>query len=118
MTAAVFNIIFNALLVPRYAGMGAAIASVLAMFIGNAVALFISEKEWPIKLRYDIILSQIFIAITAVCGILWLHASGNPVWIAMLIAIISSIIILFFTIGIKGMVEIKKAIRYFLNEKN
>ena len=118
MVAAVLNIIFNALLVPAYAGMGAAIASAMAMFIGNVVLSFISEKVWPIRLQYGIILAQIFIAIAAVCGILWLYALSRPVWIVVLITIISPVIILSLTIGIKGIRGIKRLIKRGSNGKN
>lgn len=107
LLAAVLNVILNALLVPAYAGMGAAIASALAMFAGNAVLLFISEREWPTKPQYNIIMAQIFIAVMAVWGILRLYASGRQAWMAVFITIIASVTILFLTTS-----------KYFLNGKN
>ncbi len=116
--AAICNIGFNALLVPVYAGIGAAIASALAMLIGNIMLLFISEKVWPIKLQYNIILTQIFIAVIAVSGILWLYALSKPVWTVVLITIISPAIILSLTIGIKDIRGIKRLIKRGSNGKD
>lgn len=95
--AALSDIAFNALLVPLYAGMGAAIASALAMFIGNAVLLFISEKHWPIRLNYGIIAVQIFIAIISVCGILMVYSLNKPAWVVTFITVISAVAIVFLT---------------------
>lgn len=62
--AAVIGIIFNFLLVPQYAGVGAAIATVLTYAVYLVVAVFISEKLWSVNFEWIPIILKIVFGMT------------------------------------------------------
>jgi O-antigen/teichoic acid export membrane protein len=94
-SAALLNIGLNALLVPRFAGLGAAIGTSLSFFAWSVLTLMVSEKLWRVGYDYGIMLTQIGVGLVSCCLILILYeqeASTLSIWLTCLL----NILILFF----------------------
>ena len=73
---AVLNILFNALLVPRYGMMGAAIATVISSACMVAITIKINQKVYPVSYEYRRIghLSILFFAVVALSYIVHIES--------------------------------------------
>ena len=67
----VINILLNFLLVPKYGGMGAALATAVAYFFWNIISLVVSERYWRVGFPVALILGQIGLGSVAVALLTW-----------------------------------------------
>lgn len=81
--AALLNIVLDALFVPKYGSIGAAIATSFSFFIWNVLTLIVSERLWPVGYSFRIFGLQISIGVIACCTILLIYHKGIPVWNVM-----------------------------------
>ena len=92
--AALLNIVLNALLVPIYAGYGAAISTAFSFFIWNIIVLFISEKLWRIGYPIYIFIFQISIGVISSLLILTFYQKGFSLIYIVLITVFSTFILI------------------------
>lgn len=64
--ALVVNIVLNAFLVPYYAGIGAAIATVISFFVLVFVSLIFSERLWKVGFQVRLYIFQIIITLITI----------------------------------------------------
>ena len=83
--AALLNIGLDALLVPNYGGMGAALATSISFCVWNILTLIISERLWKVGYDYGILLAQVMIGVGACWLILILHNQDISLWSIRLI---------------------------------
>jgi len=62
----VVNIVLNAFLVPYYAGIGAAIATVISFFVLVFVSLIFSERLWKVGFQVRLYIFQIIITLITI----------------------------------------------------
>ena len=82
--SAIVAIIGYALLIPRWLGLGAAVATVLAFGVRYGSIYAFSQRLWPVRYRWGPVARQIAIAL-AVCGVgfgvprdkLWFSLAGH-----------------------------------------
>lgn len=68
MIAVFFGFFLNWLFVPKYGGIGAAIATVLTYLIWNTISLIVSERLWRVNFSWIVMVFQIF---TGIAFIAW-----------------------------------------------
>ncbi len=73
--AALVNVVLSICLVPRYGGLGAAVATLIAFAVWNLAALLVSERLWPVRYHYAAMAVQVAIGICS-CSLilLWYRA--------------------------------------------
>ena len=89
--AGVVNVILNAFLVPKYGGMGAAIATSLTFFIWIVVSAIVSERLWQVRFPFTIMAIQIGIGVLTV---FWLTIQHEDISILIQLSVITAVIIL------------------------
>jgi len=89
--AGVVNVILNAFLVPKYGGMGAAIATALTFFIWIVVSAIVSERLWQVRFPFTIMAIQIGIGVLTV---FWLTTQHEDINILIQLSVITAVIIL------------------------
>ncbi len=109
--AAISDIILNLLLVPRYGEMGAAIATSSAFGIWIILAVIISEKLWPVRHRFTILVSQVIIGIIGTYLILHCYYYQITPWVIWFITVVTVSILLMLTVSRKQLQLIKKGLR-------
>lgn len=97
--AVLSDIILNLLLVPRYGGVGAAIATSTSFGIWIILAVIISEKLWPVHHRYFLLSCQVITGIIGSFFILYCYHYEISNLVVLLIAIASIGILLTLTIS-------------------
>jgi O-antigen/teichoic acid export membrane protein len=91
---AVINVILQYILVPRYAGMGAALAIAITFLAWNLITLRLSHKLWPINYPWMILFSQLSFGIFSTGILIMFFKNGLGVWETSLFAVFSSAILL------------------------
>lgn len=79
-TAALLNFALNTLLVPKYGGMGAAIATSISFLVWNILTILISERLWAIGYAFRILALEIVIGGVGCFAILKLYEEGSSLW--------------------------------------
>lgn len=79
-TAALLNIGLDALLVPQYGGIGAAIATSCSFLIWNILTIWLSERLWHVGYNYWIFGLHLFIGITGSIIILHFYMQRYSLW--------------------------------------
>ena len=92
-TVSVRNIVLDALLVPKYGSVGAAMATSLSFLVWNILTLIVSERLWPVGYRIRTFGLQIGIGMTACFLILYMYEKGILLWRIALISFVSIIIL-------------------------
>ena len=92
-TVSVLNIVLDALLVPKYGSVGAAMATSLSFLVWNILTLIVSERLWPVGYRIRTFGLQIGIGMTACFLILYMYEKGILLWRIALISFVSIIIL-------------------------
>lgn len=87
--AALLNIALNALFVPQWGGVGAAIATSISFFVWNIIVLSVSKILWPIGYPLGILGFQVGIGVTASVSILLLFAHNQEVWKVCMVTIVA-----------------------------
>jgi len=92
--AAVVNLILNALLVPTYGPMGAAVATALSFALWNVMTVAVSEWLWPVGYANVVLTAQCAIGAAACAAILLLFADGAPAWQVALVTVTACSVVL------------------------
>jgi O-antigen/teichoic acid export membrane protein len=92
--AGLINIVLNFFLVPRFGGIGAAIATSFSFFVLVLIIIIISEKFWPVKYPLGIFALQIGVGITGCWRILYIYQNNLPANQAGIIGFIVSMILI------------------------
>jgi O-antigen/teichoic acid export membrane protein len=98
-TAVLCDIILNLLLVPRYGGVGAAIATSTSFGIWIILAVIISEKLWPVHHRFFLLSCQVITGIIGSYFILYCYHYQTPNLVVLLVAIVTIAILLTLTVS-------------------
>lgn len=77
MIAVFFGFFLNWLFVPKYGGIGAAIATVLTYLIWNTISLIVSERLWRVNFSWIVMGVQIFTGIAFIAWFVSSRASFN-----------------------------------------
>jgi O-antigen/teichoic acid export membrane protein len=80
--AGLVNIGLNFLWVPKYGGMGAALATSFSYFLWIVLAMIVSERLWPVHFPIFLMLCQVAAGATAVA---WLSLAHSSFWVNVLI---------------------------------
>lgn len=113
-TAAILNIALNALLVPKYGGAGAAMATSVSFLFWDILALYISEKLWKVGYSYFIMLIQIAIGVLSSVMILYIYNDHINYFYGFLI---SSTAMLLLSISAVSQTHIKKIYTHVFGSK-
>ena len=57
--AAILGLVLNYLLVPKYAGLGAAVATVVTYFVWIAATILVSQNLWKIDYQFNVMFAQV-----------------------------------------------------------
>ncbi len=96
--AALLNVALDAWLVPQFGNIGAAVATSTSFFVWNVLAIWISEKLWPIHYPLGILGLQIGLAVAAMSAILILYSQNQGLWIVIAVAAVTTMILAGLTI--------------------
>ncbi len=91
--AALVNVGLDAWLVPRFGGIGAAIATSISFLAWIMLTLLISERLWPVRHPVGVFGLQIGIGFASTAAILILHDSGRETWKIVGVATLAIIIL-------------------------
>ena len=103
-TAALLNIVLDALLVPEYGGIGAALATSISFLVWNILTLIVSERFWPVRYRFGIFGLEISIGIATCFLILQMYEKGIFLWIIALITFVAILILCAISVSFKHLV--------------
>lgn len=112
--AVLINIVLDFYLVPKFGGMGAAIATSLSFFIWVFIAGRISETLWPVGYPVKILGLQISIGAIACWIILLLYQQKQVLLNAGVVAVISSAVLVGISMKLGHFIEIYKYGKYKL----
>lgn len=91
LVGAVFTIVMNIILIPKYSYIGSAWVSMLAYFIIMVISYWLGQKHYPIPYKLKAMVSYIIISIVFVCLSFWVfHRNiyiGNAILIVFLLGI-------------------------------
>ncbi len=73
LIAALSNLGFNQLLVPSYAGTGAAISTLISFILLILISIYFSEKNWKVGFKLRIYFTQIFICVLSLINNFYLQ---------------------------------------------
>lgn len=93
--AVLINISLDIYFVPKFGGIGAAIATAISFFFWNIFTLIISERLWPINYPLGIFSLQIGIGVLGCTLILFIYKNNLPVWYAAAVVAITAAILVF-----------------------
>ena len=92
--AALLNIGLNYCLVPRYGGLGAAIATSTSFGIWNLLTLIVSERLWPVGYAYAALGAQLAVGLATCALILILYHHHAPFWTVWAFALVAVFLLL------------------------
>lgn len=92
--AALLNVGLDSWLVPRYGGMGAAVATSISFGVWNLLALIVSERYWPVGYAYPIMGIQVGMGIIACALILYLYHQEAASWSIWSVTLVTVFILL------------------------
>ncbi len=95
--AAILNIGLNVVLVPQFAGMGAALATVLAFLAWISVSAYFSERYWHTGFRFGVFTAQIILG-AAVAAWLIVSQETHSATMRLLVAGVCATLLVFFSI--------------------
>lgn len=95
---AILNVLLNALLVPRYHGIGASVATSLAMLLSNIVLAIASGRVGVVRFPYGILLMQITVGGFSVFAILNVFARRISEFYILGISVASLLLLLFISV--------------------
>jgi len=84
IAAAMINVALDSYLVPRFGGMGAALATAISFFLWNIFALIISEQLWPVHYPLKTLGFQIIVGVVFCWSILFVYLNGFSGWYVFL----------------------------------
>jgi len=105
---AVLNIILNFLWVPRFAGLGAAVATSISMLVSNMILVVRGEQLWRVDFPVGILLLQVVTAAVSVAGILAIDLFGRPQWTVWVITALSVSTLFALAGGKRGLAMVRK----------
>ena len=91
--AAVVNVALSLALVPRFAAMGAAIATAVSFVVWIAVTTVVSERLWKIGHSFVALSGQLVAGAGATAAILVLFRQQRPAWMVVAVTIVASLVI-------------------------
>lgn len=91
--AALLNITLNSLWVPKYGGVGAALATSLSFLVWNILTLIVSEKLWYVGYNKLLLLGQVTAGGMATAYISNLHTQGDSTGIIVIFTSISCVLL-------------------------
>ena len=109
--AVLINIVLDLCFVPRFGGIGAAMATSISFFVWNIVTLIISERLWSIHYPLRIFGLQIGVGVAGCWWILSIYQNNLPIWQVGVIVIITSIILMFTVLKFNKFMEIYKSMK-------
>ncbi|MDH4318931.1 MAG: oligosaccharide flippase family protein [Desulfobulbaceae bacterium] len=93
-SAAVLNIILDAILVPKMGAMGAALATSFSFFVWNILAIWVSERLWRVGYEYGVICAQVFLGVVSTAIVLLATDQGAPqLWVVFYVLIVVFILL-------------------------
>ncbi len=114
---AVFNILLNFALIPRYGMLGAAWATLVSYFIFFFVAYILSLKIYPINFEW-IKLTKVFVlSIILVIVGLYINTFSLSLWITIIIKIVL-IVVYLVGINLLGLVRVKQVMNFLGSYKS
>jgi len=116
--AVLLNIVLDIYLVPKYGGVGAAIATSISFFVWNIVTLILSERFWPIHYPIGIFCLQISVGVAGCWRILFVYQNNLPVWHAGIAMLIVSIVLIFASVKYDQLIEFFQYIKIKLVGNN
>lgn len=111
LIAAFVNIILDFLFVPRFGGIGAAIATSISFFVWILATLIVSQMLWAVNYPLKILTLQICLGVLGCWWILYIYWQMLGIWQAGIVAFIFSGILIFTVLGdnrLKGLSGIIK----------
>lgn len=93
IAAALINVVLDGYLVPKYGGVGAAVATAISFFVWNILTLIISEQLWPVHYPLKILGFQIFVGVIFCWSILFTYLKNFSDWYVFLSVIVASILL-------------------------
>ena len=114
----VLNIVLDALLVPEYGGIGAALATSLSFLVWNILTLIVSERLWPVGYRIRTFGFQICIAMAACFLILYVYDKGILLWRIVLISFVSIIILCALSVSLEHLRKLFDLLKKKKGRKN
>ena len=118
LAVALLNIILDALLVPVYGGIGAALATSTSFLVWNIFTLIISERLWPVGYRFRIFCLQIVMGMTACFLILYVYEKGVLLWRVALISFVSIILLCALSVSLEHLAKLIDMIKKRKSWKN
>ena len=92
--AAFLNIGLDALLVPTYACMGAAVATSVSFLVWNILSISVSERLWNVGYRFPVLALQVIMGGAVCCLILRMQNNAEPMLLAALVSAIAILALL------------------------
>ena len=113
--AALFNVFLNYLLVPPYAGLGAALATVITYFLWMMTSIILSEHFWLVGFRMRVLLFQVAVGCLVT---LWLIVSDKRSTLEFSGAFASFLLMIISSLEKKDWLKIKRKVDALLEKNN
>lgn len=97
---AIANILLNKILVPPFAGMGAAFATSLTFFMWIVASVVVSERHWRVGFQFGIFAAQVLFGAAIVAWLIIFRETFSPV-VRIAVVSMSSLLLLFFSVDRK-----------------
>jgi O-antigen/teichoic acid export membrane protein len=104
---ALINLALCALWVPRFAGLGAAVAASLAMFVSNVILMARGEQLWRVRFPAVVLLAQIALAAVTSAAILRCYMENRPAGMAWVMAAVAVAILVWSALRGRGAALLK-----------